>query len=134
VESSKDDAAGKLTSAADEEDLPPMKETEHVPIIKERLVQEKISAILTACSHGDVAHVEALMNGTNGEIAFSCKDSAERTPLHVAASEGNEDVVKYLLEQKADPACKDRFGTSSRARTHAHTHTHTHAHTRTRTC
>ncbi len=116
AKSRKDDEGGKvIPSAADEEDLPPMKETEHVPIIKERLVEDKISAILTACFHGDVAQVDALMTSTNGEITFSCKDSAERTPLHVAASEGNEEVVKYLLEQKADPASKDRFG----ARAHA---------------
>jgi len=33
-----------------------------------------------------------------------------RTPLHVAASEGRVQMVEYLMNLKADPTAKDKFG------------------------
>ena len=55
-----------------------MKETDHIPIIKERLIQEKITAILTACAHGDVSQVDSILANAAGDVNFSCKDAAER--------------------------------------------------------
>ena len=95
-------------AAVDEEEGPLIKETDHIPIIKERLVQEKISAILTASARGEISHVQEMLEG--GDVTFACKDRMDRTPLHIAASEGHDDLVRHLLSLKADPTAKDKFG------------------------
>lgn len=87
-----------------------MPSADHIPIIKERLIQEKITALLTASAHGDVGLIDSILSNAGGDVTFSCKDSAERTPMHIAASEGHGDVVKHLLELKADPTAKDKQG------------------------
>ena len=38
----------------------------------------------------------------------------QRTPLRIAAGADHVDVVRYLVEQDADPNIKDRFGVSER--------------------
>ena len=38
----------------------------------------------------------------------------QRTPLHVAVSEGQESTVKFLVDRKADLIIKDYRGVSSR--------------------
>ena len=86
-----------------------MKETEHIPYIRQRLVEEKINAVLTACFHGALDQVDTLLSGSD-DVTFASKDSVDRTPLHVAASEGHEELVRRLLELKADPSAKDKFG------------------------
>ena len=99
---------GGLSKLVDEEDSPLLKETEHIPIIKERLIEEKISSLLAASARGDVASVESMLG--SGDITFSSKDAAGRTPLHISASEGHADLVNHLLEIKADPSAKDAHG------------------------
>ena len=32
----------------------------------------------------------------------------KKTPLHIASEEGHDDIVKYLLESKANPNTKDK--------------------------
>ena len=99
-------ASGALV--IDEDELPLMKETDHIPLIKERLVQEKITALLSASAKGDVTQVDQLIQA--GDITLASKDIMDRTALHIAASEGHEELVRFLLEQKADPTVKDKFG------------------------
>ncbi|EKX36082.1 hypothetical protein GUITHDRAFT_49680, partial [Guillardia theta CCMP2712] len=36
-------------------------------------------------------------------------DENKRTPLHIAASEGNLEIVKYLVASNADANSKDAF-------------------------
>ena len=106
-----DDASpGAINSALvqDEENMPLMKESEHIPAIKERLAEEKIANILTASARGDMLAVEAIIN--TSEITTNSKDPLGRTPLHVAASEGRVQMVEYLMNLKADPTAKDKFG------------------------
>lgn len=40
------------------------------------------------------------------------QDNLGRTPLHIAASVGNEEMVKYLLKHGAKPDIKDNLGNS----------------------
>jgi len=103
---------GGLSRLLDEEDSPLLKETEHIPMIKERLIQEKIVSLLTASARGDVAAVTAMlsMGQSDGDIVVGSKDAAGRTALHLAASEGHAQLVSYLLESKADPSAKDAHG------------------------
>ena len=55
--------------------------------IKERLLEDKISHVLSASARGDEAMLESILGA--GDITISCKDQSGRTPLHVAASEGH---------------------------------------------
>lgn len=41
---------------------------------------------------------------------LSCKDKFLQTPLHLAARSGEWELVKYLIESKADPEMKDSEG------------------------
>ena len=36
----------------------------------------------------------------------------QRTPLHIAAREGRKNIVKFLVEQRAEISCKDKDGVS----------------------
>jgi ankyrin repeat protein len=77
-------------------------------MIKERLIEEKINSLLTASARGDVQSVDALLQ--SGDVSISSKDTMGRTSLHIACSDGHEELVKFLLEQKADPTAKDKLG------------------------
>ena len=112
--SSDDGGSGNANGEAqqiDEEHTLLMKESEHVPLLREHILQEKIKSALTAAGRGDKSRLEALFS--SDEIDFNCKDEMQRTPLHIAASEGHVHVAEYLLLQKADPSAKDKFGTLS---------------------
>src|ERR1035437_870753 len=54
-----------------------------------------------ALRHGDIAKAMDLL--TNNLSLVSSKDEYETTPLHWAAQSGQTDVVRWLLEHKADP-------------------------------
>merc|ERR1712224_1168217 len=72
-----------------------------------------ISALLTAASTGDITQIRRLK--AEG-LDLSVGDYDARTALHLAATEGQHKVVKYLLaQQQADGGelllQKDRWGT-----------------------
>ncbi|KAL7542883.1 hypothetical protein ACHAWF_007271 [Thalassiosira exigua] len=65
------------------------------------------AAVFNACSKGDIPTLQLFrLSGLN----FSFSDYDQRTPLMIAASEGNEEVVRLLLKAGADPTMKDRWG------------------------
>jgi hypothetical protein len=102
------DQGNDVANLPDDENMPLMKEIDHVPILKDRLMRQKVVQMLTAVARGDMSHVEAIVAA--GDITLSSKDHLGRTALHVAASEGHVRLVQYLLEKKADPSAKDHFG------------------------
>ncbi|KAL4239280.1 Ankyrin repeat domain-containing protein 54 [Mactra antiquata] len=60
-----------------------------------------------ACNDNDCITVIELLDG--GADA-SCEDLKGRTPLHIAASQGHEQIVKVLLDHGANPNKKDFIG------------------------
>ena len=67
-----------------------------------------------AAANGDLEMVKSLVN-TNAELVNS-KDANPRpdlhseTPLHLAAQYDREDIVQFLLANKADVNAKDDYG------------------------
>ena len=66
-------------------------------------------ALCSAAGEGDFAQVKRLIDFG---VAPNIGDYDHRTALHIAAAEGHEKVVEYLLFAHADPNCKDRWGGS----------------------
>ena len=66
------------------------------------LIQQAIGA----ASLGDLETIKQLEN----TISLNSADYDKRTPLHLAASEGHINVVKYLLAKNVNANCKDRWG------------------------
>jgi glutaminase len=65
-----------------------------------------VHLFISAAASGDLDRLKEL----EGKIDFNCKDYDNRTALHLAASDGQVDVVKYLLKFKTDSTVKDRWG------------------------
>lgn len=63
------------------------------------------AALCFASASGDVAEVRKLVTGQSP----NCCDYDRRTPLHVAASKGQVDVIKILLDAKAQINSMDNF-------------------------
>ena len=65
-------------------------------------------SILCAAVHtGQTAKLEYLKSTYDAD--FSTSDYDARTPLHVAASEGNVPVVEYLMKSGASVHARDRY-------------------------
>ncbi|XP_058097518.1 potassium channel KOR2-like [Magnolia sinica] len=62
-----------------------------------------------AAYHGDLYHLKGMINSG----ADPCKmDYDGRTALHLAASRGYEDIVRFLIQRGANVNCIDKFGNS----------------------
>ncbi|OEU16663.1 ankyrin, partial [Fragilariopsis cylindrus CCMP1102] len=57
---------------------------------------------------GDVDEVRAILE--YGNIDLNLSDYDQRTPLHLAASEGQAEIIQLLCEKGADANRKDRWG------------------------
>jgi len=64
--------------------------------------------LISACVEGDVDEVRSLLK--YGKIDLNSSDHDRRTPLHIAASEGQAEIVQLLCEKGADVDAKDRWG------------------------
>ena len=59
------------------------------------------------------SRLKALDTAYGGEVADVSKaDYDQRTPLHIAASEGNVEIVEYLLKSGASVHVRDRNDTT----------------------
>jgi glutaminase len=66
--------------------------------------------LIDAASRGNIKEITALIE--LGTVDVSKGDYDFRTPLHLAASEGHSEVVKFLVSKGANINAIDRFGNS----------------------
>ena len=62
--------------------------------------------MISAAAEGDIEKVKFLTE----ELGIDISDYDKRTPLHLAAAEGNFEIVKHLLNKKCNPNKHDRWG------------------------
>ena len=73
-----------------------------------RLTHLRVAALLHAAADGNIMEMEMLISQTNVDPNSSDYDG--RVALHIAASEGQEAAVRFLLAQDARPDVRDRWG------------------------
>jgi len=70
------------------------------------------TALLFACFEGDLTEIKRLCS--NGADIW-CSDYDQRTPLHLACSEGHMQVVRYMIRlARNDPDCADLLSPEDR--------------------
>ena len=80
-----------------------------VQALRRRRENKRVYAVLQAAKSGDLPRLKAHAASTGGDGNWNLFDHFRRTPLHVAASEGQLEAVRLLLHGKADPSARDRF-------------------------
>ena len=67
--------------------------------------------LFTAAKQGQLENVKNLL-GKGANVNFVCEDSSCKgwTPVMIAAAENHADVVKFLLENDADPNAQNQYG------------------------
>jgi len=68
----------------------------------------KATNFIKAAAEGDVDEVEMFL--ISGEVDVNEGDYDKRTALHLAAGEGNADIVQLLCKHKANVNTEDRWG------------------------
>ena len=61
-----------------------------------------------ACIDGDVRLVQRLLR--ENPLDVNARNENGRTPLHLAAVKGSDEITKLLLQCSADPRCRDNNG------------------------
>jgi len=75
--------------------------------LRSRWVAERIMYFCFYAARGDIKQINRILSSG---ISVNAEDGNKRTPLHVAASEGQMEVVTHLLECGANPHLKDSSG------------------------
>jgi ankyrin repeat protein len=78
-------------------------------VARQKKLNEKIVSLVTAAAKNDISEVSRMLG--QGDINVDMGDYDERTPLHLAASNGHTKMVKHLVQiHGADLSVKDRYG------------------------
>ena len=72
--------------------------------------QTLLLTVIAACTSAASGDLETISRLHVQGLDLNHGDYDKRTPLHLAAAAGHLDIVKYLIEQGADPSPKDRWG------------------------
>jgi ankyrin repeat protein len=78
------------------------------PSADPKLSVSDVSVIRDAANRGDWEKIKAILND-NPDLVFS-KDDDGKTPMHYASTQGQKDVVEFLLAHKADVNARDNDG------------------------
>jgi len=78
---------------------------QRIDALKQRRRNDRINQILSAAAEGDLMSMKAALKNESANVC----DDLKRTPLHVAASEGQLEIVQYLVDCKADLKAEDQF-------------------------
>ncbi|KAK3264010.1 hypothetical protein CYMTET_27222 [Cymbomonas tetramitiformis] len=70
-------------------------------------MEDPSSALCDAAGNGDMATVRRLIEN---KVNPNCGDYDGRTPLHLAAAEGRQQVLEYLMSAGASQHAEDRWG------------------------
>lgn len=76
-------------------------------LLKNETKMISVMAVCSAASKGDLYEIQRLV--ASG-VDLNEGDYDARTGIHLAASEGHEEVVKYFISQKVDINPRDRWG------------------------
>ena len=76
-------------------------------LLKNENKMRGVMAVCTAASQGDLYEIQRL---EASGVALDEGDYDARTGIHLAASEGHEEVVRYFIERRVDINPKDRWG------------------------
>ena len=98
-------------SNLDEGPGPGRKVRQTIMQLKHRRKLLRTHMLLTAAKSNNLAGIEWALEGEH--ITLNCCDDLGRTALHVAASEGNAQVVQSLLQASVDPGLKDCMGNTA---------------------
>lgn len=81
--------------------------TDKIATLKTKRKMAAMLAFLRECRTGNL---EAVQKALDQDIQINDVDQAKRSALHVAASEGHDPLVRFLLEAQADVTLKDAKG------------------------
>jgi len=76
--------------------------TNNIDVDEDVLLQK----VITACAKGNINFLRIVQD----KIDFNKGDYDNRTPIHLAVSEGQFEVVNFLIEQDINKNVKDRWG------------------------
>ncbi len=82
-------------------------------------VLEKQKSFLSSLKDGNLRLSRKLLKG--GGVDVNCHHDLGWSGLHIAAVNGNIDVIKFLVENGADVNVKDEFSSAQRVAAHAMT-------------
>lgn len=68
-----------------------------------------IQKIINLVANNKLENLKEIMD-LNPDFDLNQSDYDKRTPLHLAAAEGNYEIVDYLINKKVNPNPKDRWG------------------------
>lgn len=88
------------------------KESKVLTLSSSKPYEFEIQTTIAACSAASSGHLKILQRFYKVGISMEEGDYDNRTPLHVAASAGQIDVVKFLLSVKANVNPLDRWGST----------------------
>ena len=80
-----------------------------IEMLKTHQKKTQVLQLLDAAFHGDVQKLEKLIKRGTSMLNVNDGDVHRRTALHLAASEGQLEAVKFLIGNGADASAKDEF-------------------------
>ena len=95
-------------SSANADDIMGSQLSAQIETLKQHQKNAVTHQMMNAAFHGDLQKIRSLLTRFSW-VNVNTTDESGRGALHVAASEGHAEVVKFLLSNRADANMKDRY-------------------------